>query len=85
MASFIVKADVAPEPKSFREHMHRFDFVGAASCSAGLALLLIAMIQGVVPDPTLSTTGPLAGIIIAGVICIAVFVVDQFRAEVLCE
>ena len=82
LASFLLKADAPPESKSFREHLNRFDVIGATSCCAGLTLLLIAMIQGVVPDPVLSTTGPLVGIIVAGVLCVSVFVVDQFRAEV---
>lgn len=69
-----------PAKKTFKEHVRGFDFVGAISCCCGLSLLLIAMIQGVVPDPVLSTPAALAGIVVAGVLCVSIFVVDQFHA-----
>lgn len=62
------------------DHLRRFDFVGALGCSFGLILILLAMIQGVVADPILSRSGPLAGIIIAGCVCGTTFICAQFFA-----
>lgn len=46
----------------------------------GLILLLLAMIQAVAPDPTLSQPGPLAGLLVGGCVSGIIFIVAQFYA-----
>lgn len=69
-----------PVKRTFAEHFARFDKLGAASCVLGLILLLLAMIQAVAPDPTLSQAGPLAGLIAGGCVSGVIFVASQFYA-----
>ena len=41
---------------------------------------MIALVQAVVSDPVLSTTRALIGLVIGGVVCGTIFIVDQFYA-----
>ena len=83
IATFILKEKketIDKINKSFTEHILAFDFIGAIGCSVGLVLILIALVQAVVSDPVLSTTRALIGLIIGGVVCGTIFIVDQFYA-----
>eukprot|EP01040_Poterioochromonas_malhamensis_P005945 gene5945-6392_t len=78
---FVVQDKVKPISKSMKEHAQSFDFIGSIFSSFGLVLILIAMIQGVAPDATLSTTGALVGLIVSGSFCGLIFIIDQFYAK----
>ena len=80
LALFTVRDMRPPVKRTFAEHYARFDKLGAVSCVLGLVLLLLAMIQAVAPDPTLSQAGPLAGLIVGGCVSGAIFIVAQFYA-----
>lgn len=54
--------------------------VGAFTISTGLTLVLIALIQVVVTDPTLGQTTAVACLVAFGVAALVVFIVDQFYA-----
>lgn len=70
------------EPKRNRipwaEAVKRFDWIGATFYPLGMALLIIAMVQAVVPDPNLSKSGPLAGLIAGGCISGLIFIISEF-------
>jgi len=76
-AMFVVEDSVVPVKRGWREHVSRFDWIGAIFCMLGLVLLLIAMIQGVAPDPNLVKSGPLAGLVVGGCISGTIFIIDQ--------
>lgn len=75
------KQNESQKLKSNWEHIKSFDYLGSVSCCFSLILILIAMVQGVVTDPTLSSTGAIAGLIISGVFCGSIFVADQYYAK----
>jgi len=66
--------------KSLKEFSSSFDWIGAIFYPTGLVLILVAMLQGVVPDPVLSEKGPLTGLIVSGCTCGIIFLIDQFYA-----
>lgn len=80
-AIFMVK-DILTEEQELEKTNGRkhFDWIGAFSYPLGIILLMLAMLQAVVPDPTLSQDGPLAGLIIGGCVSGLIFIVDQFFA-----
>lgn len=80
LAVWAVKNTRKMVQRTWMEHVKRFDWIGAIFCMLGLILLLLAMIQGVSPDPVLSQTGPIAGLIVAGCVSGIIFIVDQFYA-----
>lgn len=80
LATYVLRGTSKPVNRTWTEHRNRFDWIGATCCSLGLVLILMAMIQAVVPDPVLSKTGPIVGLIVGGSISGIIFIVDQFYA-----
>ena len=80
LAMFVVKNTARHSDLTVAEHARRFDVLGACSYSAGLVLILIAMVQGVVADPVLSRTESIIALVVAGAASGLVFLVDQFYA-----
>ena len=81
LALWAVENHQAPSTRHWREHVRRFDYVGAAFCVLGLILLVLAGLQAVAPDPVLSRQGPLAGLLVGGCVSGALFIADQFYAS----
>jgi MFS family permease len=80
LALWVVEEKRPPAPKPLMEHVRRFDWIGAIFYPLGLTLILMALIQGVVPSYGLNKPGPLAGLIVGGVISLAIFIVNEFYA-----
>ena len=80
LAMFVVKNSPRHSDLTLAEHARRFDYFGALTFSAGLVLILIAMVQGVVADPVLSQPRAIVGLVVAGAVAGLAFVVDQFYA-----
>ena len=59
---FVVKNSPRHSDLTLAEHARRFDYFGALTFSAGLVLILIAMVQGVVADPVLSQPRAIVGL-----------------------
>eukprot|EP01034_Spumella_vulgaris_P040418 gene40418-49989_t len=67
--------------KTWSQIAHDFDWIGAIFYPTGLSLILVAMIQGVSPTPSLSNTPALITLIVVGAFCGIIFIIDQFFAR----
>jgi MFS family permease len=66
---------------TLKEFARKFDWIGAFFYPLGLVLVLLALIQIVIPSKNIADNpGNLAGLIIAGVACSLIFIIDQFYA-----
>jgi len=81
LSLWAVNENIRKVDSTLYEFAQKFDWIGAFFYPAGLVLILLALIQVVIPDKHISQTGPLAGVIVAGVSCAIIFVVDQFYAK----
>ena len=58
----------------------KLDWLGVVFYPTGLVLVFIAMLQAVAPTHELDQARPLAGLITAGILCLAIFIGNEFYA-----
>jgi MFS family permease len=80
LSLWAVKETHPPLPLPWLDHLRCFDWIGAILYPLSLTLIFMALFQAVEPIYGLDRDGPLAGLVVGGVLAFIFFFINEFYA-----